>query len=317
MKHFLIIGLGSIAKKQIIVLKKLEKKTKIFKLISKNKKKSINYINDLILKYNLKLALVCTPANTHLDYINYLKEKKINYLVEKPLIKDSQLNRLNIKNYKKSNITELVGYQLKFNKILLKIKKFLSLKKIGKIYNVKIFVNSFLPNWRKSNLKKSLSLSEKKGGGVLLELSHEIDYMIWLFGKPKYLKAIIDKNNIFKKNIDEKVCIFFYYENKTVQMDMSFNSRIEQRGIIINGSKGSLKGDLLKKKLIYTKSNKLNIIYSSNQNNIDMLKDQMNFFLNSVKKNKKANNIIQSLEVIKIISLVRRSNLLNKKVKIS
>ena len=173
-----------------------------------------------------------------------------------------------------------------------------------------------MPNWRKAEFKKSLSLSEKKGGGVLLELSHEIDYMIWLFGKPKYLKAIIDKNNVFKKNIDERVCMFFYYENKTVQMDMSFNSRIEQRGIIINGSKGSLKGDLLRKKIIYSKSNKLNLIYSSNQSNLDMLEDQMSFFLNSVKKNKKTNNIVQSLEVIKIISLIRKSNLLNKKVKI-
>tara|TARA_Y100000590_G_scaffold464461_1_gene633971 strand:- start:4772 stop:5707 length:936 start_codon:yes stop_codon:yes gene_type:complete len=311
-----MIGLGSIAKKQLIVLKKLEKKIKIFKLRIKNKKKSINYINNLNSKYNLKLAVVCSPTNTHLDYIDYLKKKKINYLVEKPVIKDSQLNRLNKKKYKKTNITELVGYQLKFNKILLKIKKILALKKIGKIYNVKIYVNSFLPNWRKAEFKKTLSLSKKKGGGVLLELSHEIDYMIWLFGKPRYLKATIDKNNVFKKNIDEKACIFFYYANKTVQMDMSFNSRIEQRGIIINGSKGSLKGDIIKKKIIYTKSNKSNLIFNSNQKNLDMLKDQMSFFLNSVKKNKKANNIIQSLEVIRIISLIRKSNLLNKRVKV-
>ena len=77
MKYLLIIGLGSIAKKHLTVLKKLEKKIKIFKLTSKNKKKSINYINDLILKYNLKLALVCSPTSSHLDYINYLKKKKL------------------------------------------------------------------------------------------------------------------------------------------------------------------------------------------------------------------------------------------------
>ena len=140
--------------------------------------------------------------------------------------------------------------------------------------------------------------------------------MIWLLGKPEYLYAIIDKNNLFKKNLDEKVCIFFYYKNKSIQLDMSLNSRIEKRGIIINGSNGAIEGDLIKKKLTYIKSNKKIIILNSDQTNIKMLKDQMNFFLNSVKKNKKINNINQSLDVIKIISLIRKSNLLNKKLKI-
>jgi predicted dehydrogenase len=316
MKYLLIIGQGSIAKKHLIVLKKINKEIKVFFVKTKNKFKAEKLMNSLIAKYDLKLALICSPADTHLNYINFFKKKKINYLVEKPLIKDNQLNKLNIKKYKKTKITELVGYQLRFNKILLRIKKILSAKKIGKINNVKIFVNSFLPNWRKENYKKSLSLSKEKGGGVLLELSHEIDYMIWLLGKPEYLYAIIDKNNLFKKNLDEKVCIFFYYKNKSIQLDMSLNSRIEKRGIIINGSNGAIEGDLIKKKLTYIKSNKKIIILNSDQTNIEMLKDQMNFFLNSVKKNKKINNINQSLDVIKIISLIRKSNLLNKKLKI-
>ena len=39
------------------------------------------------------------------------------------------------------------------------------------------------------------------GGGVLLELSHEIDYMLWLFYKPNYLRAIIDKKTKYLKKI--------------------------------------------------------------------------------------------------------------------
>ena len=34
----------------------------------------------------------------------------------------------------------------------------------------------------KSNYLKSYSASKSKGGGVLLDLSHEIDYINWLFG---------------------------------------------------------------------------------------------------------------------------------------
>ncbi len=217
---------------------------------------------------------------------------------------------------KKKYLTELVGYQMRYSHILKKIKKLLFLKNLGTIYGAKIFVNSYLPNWRKKNFRNSLSLSKKLGGGVLLELSHEIDYMLWIFGKPKYLKACIDKNKIFRRNIEEKVSIFFYYASFELILVMSFNSRFEERYLIVEGTKASIKADLLKKEIYVNKSHKPKILFKSNQNNMNMLHDQTKFFINSVEKNLNQNNIFTSLEVIKIISQIRKSNLYNKKIKI-
>ncbi len=316
MKQLLIIGNGSIAKKHNAVIKKIFKKIKIFYVKNKKIEKSLRYINNLISTKNINLALVCSPTNTHLEYIKFLKKSRINYLVEKPIIKDDQLKKVNKFLNSKSKIIELVGYQLRFNKILLKMKKLLSKKVVGEIRYIKIIVNSYLPNWRKSNLKNSLSLSKKKGGGVLLELSHEIDYMLWLFGRPKFLKAIIDSNNIFKKNIDERVNIFFKYNKKNIQMDMSLNSNIEERKLIVEGSKGALIGDILNKKITLYNLNKKKIIFKSKQTNADMLKDQMIFLLNSIKKENNFTNVKDSIKVIKIISLIRKSNQTNKIMRI-
>ena len=74
-KNILFIGLGSIAKKQIHILKKINQDIKIFKLKIKNKKKAFDKINELLEKFKLKNAVICSPANTHLDYINFLKKK--------------------------------------------------------------------------------------------------------------------------------------------------------------------------------------------------------------------------------------------------
>ncbi len=317
MKYLLIIGNGSIAKKHKQVIKTLTKKIKIFNIKIKNMRSSFNHIRNLISKHDIKLALVCSPTNTHLEYINFLKQSQINYLVEKPIIKDDQIKKIDFNHYKKSKISEIVGYQLRFNKILLKTKKLLVSKPIGKIRFIKISVHSFLPNWRKSKLSKSPSLSKWKGGGVLLELSHEIDYMLWIFGKPKFLQAVIDKNNYFRKNIDERVTVFFYYQDKTIQMDMSLNSRFEQREIILEGTNGSLCADILNKKITLSKSNIRKVIFKSNQSNSDMLKDQINFLLKSINSNKKINNIKHSFEIIKIISLIRKSNIKLRKIKLS
>ena len=63
--------------------------------------------------------------------------------------------------------------------------------------------------------------------------------MLWLFGRPKFLKAIIDNNNIFKK-ILMKESTYFLSIIKNIQMDMSLNSNIEERKLIVEGSKGAL-----------------------------------------------------------------------------
>ena len=42
-----------------------------------------------------------------------------------------------------------------------------------------------LPTWRKGDYTKSVSAKKKYGGGVINELSHELDLMLYLFGKPK------------------------------------------------------------------------------------------------------------------------------------
>ena len=315
-KNILVIGLGSIAKKHLYIIKKINENIKIFKLKIKNKKKAFNKINQLIKNFDLNSVIICSPANTHLDYINYFKKKNINYLVEKPIIKDSQIKTFDKTYTKKKNLTELVGYQLRYNETLNKIKKLLQSKNLGKIYSVKIYVNSYLPRWRKKKFKNSLSLSKKLGGGVLLELSHEIDYMLWLFGKPNYLRAVIDKNKIFRKNIEERASILFYYPRFTLQLDMSFNSRFEERGLIIEGKKVSIKGDLLKNEITINKSDKIKTYYKKKQNNLNMLYKQMKFFINSVEKKQNKNNISRSLDVIRIISLIRKSNLFNRKIKI-
>ena len=69
------------------------------------------------------------------------------------------------------------------------------------LLSVNIYAGSYLPQWRKnSNYIKSYSAFKNKGGGVELDLSHEIDYVTWLFGKFKIsvflIFSIVSKFNV-------------------------------------------------------------------------------------------------------------------------
>ena len=84
-------------------------------------------------------------------------------------------NKFNIKKN-----TFYVGYNLRFNPIINFLKKKIKSKKI---WNVNLFCGSYLPGWRSNiDYKKSSSAKKGLGGGVLLDLSHELDYLQWLFG---------------------------------------------------------------------------------------------------------------------------------------
>ena len=92
--------------------------------------------------------------------------------MEKPLFEEYV-------DYKANNFIA-VGYNLRFNPVIEFIKEIITKQNI---WNVNVFCGSNLEEWRENiDYKESSSAQREKGGGVLLDLSHEIDYVRWLFG---------------------------------------------------------------------------------------------------------------------------------------
>ena len=59
-----------------------------------------------------------------------------------------------------------------------------------KIYMVKIDTMNNLKYWRNSDYKKSVTSQKKLGGGLVLELSHELDLVLNLFSYPKIIHKL-------------------------------------------------------------------------------------------------------------------------------
>ena len=62
-------------------------------------------------------------------------------------------------------------------------------------------MGEYLPYWHpKEDYKKSYASRKKLGGGVILTLIHEIDYLFWIFGKFKSVYST--GGNLTKLNTD-------------------------------------------------------------------------------------------------------------------
>ncbi|SVD79431.1 uncharacterized protein METZ01_LOCUS432285, partial [marine metagenome] len=182
--------MGSAGLRHLKLLKKINSKIVTHAVSSSGnirgrKRKSINFLHKdfkFLDKINVDKAIIASPATFHEEHAAYFSKLEIPVLIEKPLTADiTSAERLNkIYSYKPQLIK--IAYCLRFLTSAQKIKRIIDSKEMGEVYNVIVNAGQFLPDWRQKSFTKSVSAQKSLGGGVLLELSHELDYLQWFFG---------------------------------------------------------------------------------------------------------------------------------------
>ena len=135
-------------------------------------------------------------------------------MIEKPIL--NKFRKINLKKNK-----YIVGYNMRFHPVIQYLKKEIGKRKINFI---SINLSSYLPNWRKNiDYKKSNSAKKIFGGGLLLELSHELDYIRWIFGNIKLIFSFNKHISNLKINTDDILILFGNIRKKTkVIFNMNF-----------------------------------------------------------------------------------------------
>ena len=214
-----------------------------------------------------------------------------------------------------------IAYNLRYLNSMIFFKNFLRENLLGKIYSVQSEVGQNLIKWRpKKNYKHTVSSNKKLGGGALLELSHELDYLTWIFGDIQSVFCKLSNTNHFDIDVEDNVeSILQTKSGLCINLHMDFLQNKTIRKCKVIGEKGTLDFDLLENKIIhYQENEKLKIIYNEsvldqNQPYIDMLQD----FLNP--DTEKLNNLASLDEakyVLAIIEAMRVSSKENSLIKV-
>ena len=112
----LIIGYGSIARKHYKILSKLNSEQNIFICSNSYKKKNkIEYDKKSIIKLNPDYVIIASDTNLHYQHLLFLNKilKNKIFLIEKPIFHKK------IKNLMKLNNRVFVGYNLRFDPMIL------------------------------------------------------------------------------------------------------------------------------------------------------------------------------------------------------
>lgn len=162
-------------------------------------------------------------------------------LVEKPIFDDCR-------PYTSVSNRVFVGYNLRYHPLIAKLK---TLSYTRKVLSVSVRVGQYLPDWRSGmDYTESYSAHKSQGGGVLLDLSHEIDYVQWIYGKICDLRAINSKISDLKIDSDDYASIIGMTEKGVmVSMTMDYLSREPGRTIIVQYECSTIFVDLIKNEI--------------------------------------------------------------------
>lgn len=248
----LVIGYGSIGKRHYEVLSQMEAITKIDIVTAQTLSGMTTFptLENVENLDNYDYFVIASETFKHFDQLEYLEKNTKNKIIlcEKPLF-DRQ-NRIKIKNNE-----VYVGYVLRFHPLLQRISTLL--KEEDTPISVQIKCGSYLPSWRtEKDYRQSYSASKEKGGGVLLDLSHEIDYLQWLFGKVESIASLQLKVSNLEIDSDDLVSAIGKTEKGiTFILSMDYISKITLREIIVHSNNRTIQADFIK--------NMLNIGYNN------------------------------------------------------
>jgi predicted dehydrogenase len=302
--NILIVGLGSIAKKHITAINKIKPEAKIYayrsNLNSENMSGVINIYDIKDIKFALDFIIVSNPTIFHEESILKFLKFSCPLFIEKPALSNIDNAQYIIQKIKDTKVKTYIGCNMRFHPSIIFLKKYLS-ENIIRINEVNIYCGSYLPTWRPDkDFRNIYSINPFLGGGVHLDLIHELDYCIWLFGIPN--ESIWMKGSSSSLNIDSLDYSLYHlnYTKFNVDIKLNYYRKDPKREIEILTAEDTLVVNLITNCIYSSYTGKV-FLENNNYSIIDTYYDQMQYFINSLESNvNMMNPIEENIEVLKI-----------------
>lgn len=326
---YLVVGSGSIARRHIANIKALFSQVTVGCVSASGRELSLEEVGADIVYASIEealsaepmLAIIASPAPLHVDQAATFLRTGIPVLIEKPL-SDSLESFARAGEVLLANSTKIeVAYNLRFMPSAIRLKALLDEQILGRIHSVSIEVGQYLPDWRPAtDYRESVSARKELGGGVLLELSHELDYLTWLFGTFNSVYCVASNSGTLDVDVEDSAHAILSREDGLVaSVHLDFLQRVPTRICKIIGGSGTLVWNLLQNSILLgTANNSEDIIFSDpNYNRNDMYLEEISHFVKvAVGERMPQVSIYQALDTLRLIEALRHSSVTRKIVDI-
>jgi predicted dehydrogenase len=298
--NVLIVGLGSIAKKHITALRNSVNDVIIYALRSSESASDYEDILNVwsiseLTSLKIDFAIISNPTSQHISTIKQLLALECPLFIEKPLTDSLDVDGL-FCDVNGIGVITYVACNLRFLDSIKFIKEEIS-KGTKRLNEANVYCGSYLPDWRPGDFRNYYSANPELGGGVHLDLIHELDYTYWLFGEPDSISKTLTKKSSIDVNVFDYANYTFTYKNFSASVILNYYRRDPKRSLELVFDDETWEVDLIKNSVV----SKGRTLFKSEQTIAETYLDQMNYFIDTIQQgNQSFNSIQDSYNVLKI-----------------
>lgn len=236
----LVVGFGSIGSRHARIL---AEKCEVHVITRRDvtDHPSSKTIGEGIRKCHPKYVVIASATDEHLD--NLIELAQLGYseslLIEKPLF-------AKLENPPELKVRRLaVGYNLRFHPLVRRLKRLVEQE--GPIISAEFYVGQHIEDWRPGrDYQSSYSARIERGGGVIRDLSHELDLARYLFGDFTLLTATEGRREPLDVDLPHEVVVAGASSHcRQITITMNCIDKPAQRWIRIHSPMSTYLADLL------------------------------------------------------------------------
>ena len=236
----LIIGYGSIGQRHARLLQGLGLETAVVSRRAVDAANLYAAIPEAVADWGPEYAVVASRTHEHRNDFKALSDSgfKGRVLMEKPLFDRGD----DVPTHEFEKI--FVAYNLRFHPVIARFRELLS---ETEPFAVHAYVGQYLPDWRPdADYRQGYSAIKAQGGGVLRDLSHELDALNWMLGGWTRMTALgghvsnleIDSDDVFSLLFETRRC-------PVASVQMNYLDSTLTRTLTAMTDRGTIRADLV------------------------------------------------------------------------
>src|ERR1700722_808102 len=258
-------------------------------------------------------ALICTPPVYHVEEASAALRAGSHVFIEKPLSHESSGIEVLIAEARRRDRNVQVGYNMRFHPGLKILKELIDSGKIGRVLWLNVEAGQYLPDWRPwQNYRESYSARHELGGGIILDGSHELDYICWLLGRPTEVTCRAEHLSSLEVDVEDSAWIYLSFpERRRAELHLDFVQRAYTRTCKVVGETGTALWDFNVQEVRWFSGeqpgwNSIPYVFEAN----DMYVAEIVHFLDSLGSGTGPMvDLEQGRDVIKVVEAAKKSSL--------
>lgn len=227
--------------------------------------KQITEIDDCV----YDVAFITNPTKLHFDALRKIGSNAKWFFIEKPIFEKCEYE---IADLGISDSNAYIAAPMRHTLVFQKLKEIVD---SHKVYSSRVICSSFLPEWRKGvDYRTVYSAKKDMGGGVNLDLIHEIDYVYDLFGEPELVLAASGKYSDLEITSNDLSAYIMKYKDKICEIHLDYFGRKNIRSCEVFTEEGMYIADFFKEIIVMPDGNELDCHVMANEEFIN----EMHYF---------------------------------------